>query len=191
MPKNYSPGNPPGVLVYVSPSGYGGPPLDFNEVIEKRNLIWVGARDAGNNAIGSQRMLKAMLAVPMISRMYPVNVFRTYVAGFSGGSKTAMLLSMASPETFKGGIYFAGAVSVKERNPPKLEQVKENRHVFVVGQYDEAIRETLKYYKEFKKAGMEHSEMITVPNLRHTLPTPSYFQDAIDYLEEPLKSEEG
>ena len=77
VPKNYSPGNPPGVLVYVSPSGYGGPPLDFNEVIEKRNLIWVGARDAGNNAIGSQRMLKAMLAVPMISPYSGPNVDRS------------------------------------------------------------------------------------------------------------------
>lgn len=183
VPHNYSTGDPPGVVVYVSPVENGGPPPAWNDLLSEQNLIWIGANGAGNKNPVAERALKALFAPSVLAKTHKINTERLYVAGFSGGSKTAMRVAALWPDQFKGGIYMAGAVFWKDNTPPKIDQIRMNRHAFMVGTYDEAMIETKRAYNDYKKAGIENSKLITIRNHRHRMPPADYFVRAIEYLD--------
>jgi len=183
VPHNYSADNPPGVVVYVSPLETGGPPQAWNDLLGEHNLIWIGANGSGNKHPVTERILKALLATTVLQKTYTINMRRCYVAGFSGGGKTAMRMAALWPEQFKGGIYIAGAVFWGNKPPPKIDLIRQNKHVFIVGSFDPALRDTRRVYNDYKDAGVENSELITVRNHNHRMPPKNYFIQAIEYLD--------
>ncbi len=183
VPRNYDPEKPAGLVVFIGTKTYGGTPRKWNDVLIDSNLISVGANDTGNDAPVAERMMKAMLAPQFVARTYKIDPERVYIVGYSDGSKTAMRVAVAQPEVFKGGVYIAGAVFWGDKQPPKLEQVKQNRHAFLIGTLDHQLKETRRVYNAYKAAGLPQVTLITVHNLRHTLPGKSYFGQAIAYLD--------
>ena len=183
VPHNYTADNPPGVVVYVSPRESGGPPRAWNELFGEQNLIWIGANGAGNKNPVTERMLKALFAPTALAKTYKINTERLYVAGFSGGSMTAMRVASLWPGKFKGGVYIAGAVFWEGDPPPKIDLIKQNRHVFMVGTYDQALDNTRRVYNDYKNAGIDNSMLITIRNHQHRMPPEDYFVRAIEYLD--------
>jgi poly(3-hydroxybutyrate) depolymerase len=183
VPNNYSASTPPGLVVYVSPRERGGPPRDWNDMLQEHNLIWIGANKSGNDWPVPQRMLKAMIAPMVLAKSYAINPDRVYVAGMSGGGKTATRVATARPEVFKGGVYMAGTVSWADNVPPKIDLIRENYHVFLIGTNDPAILESRRTYKDYKDAGAVNSKLITIYNFGHHMPSAEYFARAIDYLD--------
>jgi len=186
VPKSYSAASPPGVVVFVSSWHRGGPPKAWNYLLEENNLIWIGANNSGNGLPVAPRMLKAIIAPAVLSRRYAIDPERCYVAGFSGGGMTATRIATAKPELFKGGIYMGGTVFWNENTPPKIDLIKQNHHVFLVGTYDPAQKTTRKVYKGYIEAGVKNAELITIRNHRHRMPPPAYFEKAINYLDSRL-----
>lgn len=183
VPHNYSAASPPGAIVYVSPWESGASPKEWNELLAAKNLIWIGANNAGNEFPVSERMLKAILAPTVLRQSYVIDPERTYVAGFSGGGITATRIAAAMPELFKGGAYMGGTVFWEDVTPPKVDMIRQNRHVFMVGTYDPALRTTKRVQKSYKDAGVEHTRLITIRNHKHRLPPMDYFARAVDYLD--------
>lgn len=184
VPGNYDTAVPAGVVVYVSPQSKGGPPRMWNRALHEKNLIWIGANNAGNRVAVDKRMFLAMLAPRVLARDYVLDAERIYVAGFSGGGKTASRVSSAKPAMFRGGIYIAGAEMWDSNSPPpKLNLIKENRHVFLTGSNDFNEMLTRRVYAAYKNAGVEYSELIVVRRLGHELPDKKTFIRAIDYLD--------
>ena len=60
--KNYDAANPPGVIVFINRGTWGGGRKAWNPVLNEKNLIWIGALDAGDQSPMNERMLKAILA---------------------------------------------------------------------------------------------------------------------------------
>lgn len=187
VPANYSASSPPGVVVYVSPWESGGPPRKWNDMLEAQNLIWIGANDSGNELPVPERMLKAMIAPTALRRSYVIDPERSYVAGFSGGGITATRIATAKPDLFKGGVYMGGTVFWKDNTPPKLDLVRENHHVFLVGTYDPALKTTRRVYRDYKAAGVGNSELMTIRNHKHRMPPVDYFEKAIAYLDSRIR----
>ncbi len=183
VPHNYSADHPPGVVVYVSPWERGGPPRSWNELLGEQNLIWIGANGAGNKNPVVERMLKALFAPSVLAKTYKINTERLYVAGFSGGSMTAMRVASLWPEKFKGGVYIAGAVFWEGDPPPKIDLIKQNRHVFMVGTYDQAMDNTKRVYNDYLNAGIKNSRLIKITNHQHRMPPETYFVRAIEFLD--------
>jgi predicted esterase len=186
VPTNYSASTPPGLVVYVSPTEYGGPPRDWSDMLEAHDLIWIGARKSGNDWPVAERMLKAMMAPIFLRQSYVIDPERVYVAGLSGGGKTATRVATATPELFKGGVYMAGTVSWGDSAPPKIELIRQNYHVFLIGSNDPGLRETQRTYRAYKAAGAMNSRLITIRNYRHRMPPAEYFERAIVYLDSRL-----
>ena len=184
VPDTYDATRPAGVVVYVSPTPKGGPPRTWNEPLDNKNLIWIGANDAGNRVGVGKRMFLAMLAPKVLAREYVLDSDRIYVAGFSGGGKTASRVAVARPEVFRGGIYIAGAESWGTITPPpKLDIVRQNYHVFLTGTNDFNERLTRRVYGSYKGAGVENCKLIVVKRLGHEIPSRSVFVRAINYLD--------
>ena len=184
VPQGYDPDVPAGVLVYVSPQSKAAPPGIWKKALRDKNLIWIGAANAGNRVAVGKRMFLAMLAPRVLARDYELDEQRIYVAGFSGGGKAASRVAVAQPEVFRGGIYIAGAEMWGSQSPPpKLERIRENRHVFLTGTLDFNENLTRRVYAAYKKEGVENSELIIVRRHGHELPDRATFIRAIDYLD--------
>lgn len=184
VPDNYDAAVPPGVIVYVSPQDKGGPPGTWKRALHDKNLIWIGANNAGNRVAVGKRMFLAMLAPRVLAKDYVLDVDRIYISGFSGGGKTANRVSSANPDVFRGGIYIAGAEMWGSKTPPpKLDLIKENYHVFLTGTSDFNEMLTRRVYTAYKSVGAENSKLIVVRRLGHQLPDKKTFEQAIDYLD--------
>ena len=184
VPDNYDPKRPAGVMVYVSPTTRGGPPGSWKKTLSDKNLIWIGTINAGNHVAVAKRMFLAMLAPRVLERDYVLDADRIYVAGFSGGGKTASRVSTVSPEVFRGGLYIAGAEAWGTTTPPpKLDIIRQNRHVFLSGTNDFNEQLTRRVYAAYKASDVENCELIVVKRMGHELPGRSVFARAIDYLD--------
>jgi len=49
VPDSYRPGNPAGLMVYISPSASGKIPRRWKSVMDKHNIIWVAANRPGKS----------------------------------------------------------------------------------------------------------------------------------------------
>jgi predicted alpha/beta superfamily hydrolase len=185
VPPGYSAENPPGVLVYVSPNERGGSPKAWNEVLIEKNLISIGVNGTDGDAAVSERMLKAIIAPLVLQRDYVVDMERCYIAGFSNGGAVATLVTTARPEQFKGGLYISGSVFWGDQAPPKLEQIRQNRHVFMAGTYDKMLKDMKRVHANYKKAGVESAKLITTRDFREWQGPPSdYVNMAIEFLDD-------
>lgn len=183
VPKNYDPVRPPGVIVFINRGTWGGGKKVWNPVLTDKNLIWIGALDAGDQSPMNERMLKAILAPTVLAGHYALDPTRIYVAGFSGGAHVANILSTSKPELFKGGLFMSGAAFWGDKMPAKIDVVRQNRFVFLSGSNDVARTKVARTAESYRAAGVDNVELIVVPNMRQELPGPSYFETAINYLD--------
>jgi hypothetical protein len=183
VPWGYDPGTPPGVFVFISPIDWGGIPEEWAPVMDAHNLIWVSPTRAGGSAPVQERIIKAILAPRVVDVDYRINEERIYIAGYSDGGKVANLVQATDPLAFRGGIYMCGALSWGDRIPAKIDLMRSNRHVFIRACSDPKEREVRGVYEEYRKAGFERAELITVQTRRRRLPQPKYVDQAIRYLD--------
>ena len=183
VPESYKAEEPAGAMVFVSASNSGGIPRSWKEVMDAHNLIWISANDAGNKYPVAERMMKAILAPQVLARNYVLNPERVYISGFSGGGKTATKVASAKPGLFKGAVYMAGSVSWDGGVPEQFGLIKKNRHVFLVGARDFALRSVRRVYRDYKTAGVENVELIIILNYEHRLPPAHHVERAIAYLD--------
>ncbi len=183
VPWGYDPGRPPGVLVFISSIDWGGIPDEWAPVMDARNLIWISPGRAGGSAPVQERIIKAILAPRVIDVDYTLDEQRIYIAGFGDGGKVANLVQATDPATFKGGIYICGALAWGDRTPEKIDLMRGNRHVFIRACSDPREREVRGVYEEYRKAGFEGAELISVQTRRRRLPEPKYIDQAIRHLD--------
>jgi len=182
VPDAYNKEQPAGVLVYVSPNNSGKIPKGWADVLAKRNLIWVSANQSGNKINTHLRITYAALAVAAVSKEYKVDTQRVYVSGFSGGGKVASITASEFPQLFKGGVYICGVLpnATKSQN---IELVKQNRHVFVTGRKDFNFKSTKRAHRAYKKSGIEESELLIIPNLKHQNPNAEGIDQALSFFD--------
>ena len=186
VPDDYRPNNPPGLMVYISPTPSGEIPRDWKTVMEEHNLIWVAANGSGNSVMVSRRALFAMVAPTLIQKQYKIDPERVYLSGLSGGGKMASMVATDNAHLFKGAIYNCG-VDFWQQDPPKrFEQIKQNHYVFVTGTLDQALEPTKKVYKQYRQAGVENIKLMVIRNMTHRNPNRFKFSEAIEFLDSRL-----
>lgn len=183
VPRDYDPGRPPGILVFIAPIDWGGIPEEWTSVMDTHNLIWISPTQAGGIAAVEELIIKAILAPRVIDVDYTVNVKRIYVAGFDDGGKVANLVQAADPGAFRGGIYMCGALFWGDKTPENMDLMRGNRHVFIRACSDPKEREVRGVYEEYRKAGFEGAELITVQTQHRRLPEAQYVDQAIRHLD--------
>jgi hypothetical protein len=182
-PDSYNPAQPAGVLVYISPTQSGEIPGGWASVLDKHNVIWIGADKSGNAEPVSRRVLLAMLAPGALDTMYAIDTERVYVTGLSGGGKTASMVATDQAQLFKGAIYNCGVEVWDVDLPERIKLIRENHFVFVTGTYDQALEPTRRAYRAYKKAGVNNSKLVVVRNMTHRNPNSYVFEDALKFLD--------
>jgi hypothetical protein len=119
----YVPSHPPtqgyGLLVFVPPWENALLPRGWAEILERHGVIFVSAANSGNAAnILDRREPLALLAAHNMMRRFHVDPARTYVAGFSGGSRVALRLALGFPDLFRGAFLNAGSDPIGDAQLP-------------------------------------------------------------------------
>ena len=188
VPKTYDAAKPAGVIVFLSPSErWGGSKKIYNPVLDRYNVIWAGITGAGDQQPVNERLMKAIMTPTMLAQQYALDPERVFIGGFSGGAQVAMILSTGKPELFRGGLFVGGAVFWEENVPPKLEQIKRNRFVFLTGSNDPALNTVRRTAVGYKDAGVTGALLVVMPNERQEMPGPKYLEQSVLWLlgEEP------
>jgi hypothetical protein len=186
VPPSYSPEAGFGLLVWISPTPFGGfVAPEMRQALDRNRLIWVGADDAGNGRARWYRYLLALDASHNMQQLYSVNENRVFVGGYSGGGRVTSGLAMLYLEVFQGGFSMFGCdyperLSVPDKPgahwppgfpaPPKseLHQLKSrSRFVLLTGQLDFNRAQTRKTYLKMLDHGFEHVLYLQVPGASH------------------------
>jgi len=182
VPENYEPDRPAGLIVYISPTHSGVIPWEWQAVLEEHNLLWVAANSAGNSVDVQRRALFALIAPDLMRKHYSIDRARVYVSGLSGGGKMASMVATDFAHVFKGAIYNCG-VEFWDKKPRRLEAIRQNRYVFVTGEYDQALRPTRRTHERYRKAGVENVKLMVIPGMGHENPDRKHFAEAIEFLD--------
>lgn len=99
-----------GLVVFVSPFDGFALPQGWARVLSREGLLLVSARASGND----QDMLERRVPLALNGYGYAIRHFqidpeRVYIAGFSGGGRTAQLVGVAYPDIFRGILTFSGS----------------------------------------------------------------------------------
>jgi predicted esterase len=184
VPESYDPENPPGLLVYISPSHSGYIPTGWGRLTTSRNLIWVAANKSSNQVQVARRLTYALLAVGLAGKNYEIDSNRIYLSGFSGGSRVSGLLAPSYPGVFRGAIYMGGAeIWGPEETPPNLVEMQNNRYAFLVGSEDGNRRDTLHVRDRYTEAGLSNTFLKIIQRMGHILPQARHMIVALDYLD--------
>ena len=133
-----------GLLVFIPPWEDARLPLGWSQVLEREGIIFVTADRSGNDeSIVGRRIPLALTAAYALGERYRVDPNRTFISGFSGGSRVAFRTAVAFPDVFAGALLDSGSdpfgTSDNPLPSPDLMSLLQTRtrFVFVTGEDDE------------------------------------------------------
>lgn len=174
--------DPPGVLVYVSPTRTGDMDGRWSKILNKYNLFYIGADQSGNRKPVTRRMVLATSAIMALGQRFEIDEKRVFISGFSGGGRVASFLSSQYPTVFSGAIFICGVDFWNEDVIRDMDRVLNNRYVFLTGTRDFNRDETRIVYNKYLKAGAKNSLLEIESGMGHSLPKASTLDIALEFL---------
>ena len=174
---------PPGVLVYISPRPSASMPPGWRDVMQERNLVWVGANGSGNEVPVGRRVELALLAAQVAAAHVDVDESRVYLSGFSGGGRVASMMIPYYPHVFRGAIFICGANPLGFVEPHVVAMLTEHRFVFLTGSGDFNQFDSQLSCHSFQAAGLDGARITVVDGLEHALPDAPDLADAVRWLD--------
>ena len=206
VPKNYSGQEPFGLLAFITPGESGDVPKEFEPLLEKHRLIWVGANHIGNRRAVWIRIGLTLDGIYNVKNQYKIDRNRIYVTGVSGGGRVASFVGVCYADVVRGGIYIIGMDYFKQlptgRNPNEywakaydappgkvlLAAKKQNRHVMLNGETDQNRFQSKAIAEQMKKDGFEYVTYLEAPGVGHRLPGEEWVEKALEKLDEVAAS---
>ncbi|HEX2082384.1 MAG TPA: PHB depolymerase family esterase [Xanthomonadaceae bacterium] len=179
-----------GLLVFVSPTSAFTAPREWRRELARQHLILIAARRSGNGENMLERRIPlALHAHAHATGRYPIDPERVYVAGFSGGARTAQILAFGYADVFRGVLQFAGSdpfgeTAVPPPPEPLMELARERlRIVHVTGGADAAnVAIDARTRRSLAALCVANVSQVDQPRLAHELPTARGFAKALEAL---------
>jgi hypothetical protein len=200
LPPSYTPSEPHGLLIWISPTDSPRLPNDWLEVLAKKQIIFAGANRCGNARNIFDRIRMAVTINAEIRKQLHIDGRRVYAAGFSGGGRVASMLGVAWADMFSGSVPFMGvnfytdlpSADGRKTYAPQyipddsvLELAKRTtRHVLVTADQDFNRADTnIVFEKGFRAEGFANVQLLQVPDIGHKMPSAAWFEKALQLLE--------
>jgi predicted esterase len=107
VPSGYDATKPYGIYLHISSVDQGAKCSSYAPVMERLQLIYVGAKGASNDQPMLRRIRLSFDAVQSVIATHKIDLKRVSVGGLSGGGHMAMLTHAMFPETFMGSVSHA------------------------------------------------------------------------------------
>ena len=185
VPRDYSPDEPCGLLVWINAIDHGRAFNHYQPVLDRHRLIWVGANRSGNNHETLRRAALALDGAYNILQRYVIDPDRVYASGYSGGTRVASMLAPTHPDVFSGAAYLLGCN--KPKGAVSKEAKEQMRFVHVTSDGDFNLEDTRNVHAYYVNSKFRHATLIELENLGHDLPNADGFEAAILPLDKPLR----
>lgn len=173
----------PGVLVFVSPTRSGRANPRWHAVLDRHNVIYIGADKSGNGTPVRQRVVLAVWALEALRQRHAYDPERVYVAGWSGGGRVASLIATKFPSLFDGALYICGVDFWKDPAKLDMHRIRDNRYVFLTGEQDFNRLETKRIYRRYQRAGVRNVKLLDILGMRHQNAAPADLDEALGFLD--------
>lgn len=197
LPVGYSARTPAGLIVWIDASPSGRPPEVFDLAADALNCIMVGAADAGNRRLSTDRYQLGLDMVATMKQRYHIDAGRVYVTGISGGGRISSGLVACFPEVFTGAVPIVGLNAYKHVplgdgrfvvagfGRPKASSwrlLRRHRIAPITGPLDFNYREMVSATRIMTGDGL-NVRMFEYEDMAHTLPTAERFLEAIRWVD--------
>jgi hypothetical protein len=172
------------VVIFISagdtPAGWN----QFQAVCRRAGVIFASPFGAGNNTPAPRRARIVLDVLDDIARRHKIDPNRTYLGGFSGGSRIACGIVFGLPEYFGGVIPVCGAEKLREESWLR-QRVTDRISVALVTGENDFNRAELERFREpmFAEVGVRVKRW-TVPGLGHGVPDAQTLGPVFAWLEE-------
>ena len=108
-----------GLLVFVPPWPQAALPEGWARVLDRYGIIFVSAERSSNiEKLLERRVPLALAGLENMKSAFNIDPERTFIGGFSGGSRVAMRIALAYPDKFDGVLLDAGSDPVGDIEAP-------------------------------------------------------------------------
>jgi predicted esterase len=186
-----------GLLVFIPPWQDARLPPGWSQVLEREGIIFVTADRSGNDeSIVGRRIPLALTAAHGLAERYRIDPARTFIGGFSGGSRVAFRTAIAFPDVFAGVVLDSGSdpvgTSYNSLPSPKLMSLLQSRtrFVFVTGENDEInLSSDADARISLSKWCIDAVQAIVPPRTGHEIMSGDSLSEALGALAHPYPSD--
>ena len=161
-------------------------PEGWEAALDRYNLVWVGAKDAGNEVHVARRVICALLAPLIAAQVVAIDPSRIFLSGFSGGGRVASMMMPLYPGRFAGALFICGANPLFVVSPEGVSGLDHRPLVFLTGTGDFNLEDTRLAVSTFQQAGLSRAELVVVEGLGHALPAGPDFEAAVGRFDSTL-----
>ncbi len=188
---SYSPAVPAGLIVWEGGGEDVVLPAGWEQVMDDRNILWIGPHGTGNEQDVLWRAYQALESVRHMKNHFAIDNERVYICGISGGGRMASRMGVMAADTFAGFFSDVGAdfytAYWPKPDPAILHRAKTHtRGVLLEGGTDFNLQGTKMSYQMMKQDGFLHISFLLNPNMGHEYPNLEWFNKSMDALEEPI-----
>lgn len=203
VPEAYKPDAGYGLVVFLASRDNARPYPDWDKVLDKRKLLWVGVPAFDPEAGFIKHLGSALDAAHNMSKQYKLDASRVYVAGVAG-PMGASILGPHFPDVFGGGgLYMMGSRFFKptqgpgengaqlgaEFRAPDAQTLaaakKAQRYVWITGATSTDLGPRDKAaHAGYKAEGFEKLELIEIPEQGNVVPSPPFFEAGLTRLDD-------
>lgn len=192
VPPGYTEDRPHALLVWVSPTPFGGTEREeFQKVLSDHDVTWIGANNSGNARSRWDRTALALDAAAAMLDLYNIDPERVWVGGYSGGGRVSGGLVMLYPEIFRGGLFVMGCdfhrqlpvsdhpgavwpAAFREPSTKALRTLRrERRFVILTGTRDFNVSKSRSVHQAYLDQDFRHVRLLVVPGMSHYDPVPA------------------
>jgi len=197
LPAGYAPGAPAGLIVWIDASPSGRPPQVFSQAADELGCIIVGAADAGNRRLSTDRYQLGLDMVSTVAHRFHVDPSRVYATGISGGGRISSGLVACFPDVFTGAVPIVGLNAYKHvplgdgtfvvmgfgrPQAAYWRLLRRHRIAPMTGPLDFNYREMVNATRIMTGDGLD-VRMFEYEDMAHTMPTPERFVEALSWVD--------
>jgi pimeloyl-ACP methyl ester carboxylesterase len=175
---------PPGLLIYISPKPGAQMPAAWGEVLNERNLAWVGAEESGNEVHVARRVGMALLApyALILAGEGEFDMESKILSGFSGGGRVASMMMPVYPDRYSGALFICGVNALYVASHEAINGLLQLPMLFLTGTGDFNLDDTRMAIMTYEQAGLQNVRLTVVDELGHALPEAGDLALALDFL---------
>jgi pimeloyl-ACP methyl ester carboxylesterase len=181
------------VILFISPGDEPTAWKRFEKLCKQQGILFAEPRGAGNNCPPKKRVRIVLDVLDDLRRNYPIDVDRTYLAGFSGGGRIACAIAFALPEHFGGVMPICASGDLRSESWLRQRVIDRLGVALLTGEKDFNRGEIERWRGPMLKEVGVSARVWVQPGLGHDIPSEKVLLEAIRWLDEqaPRRREEA
>lgn len=186
VPPRVKPKQPAGLILFISPGDQGTGLENFRKVCDQSGMIFASPHAAGNNCETRRRVRIVLDVLDDVRQKHEIDPDRTWIGGFSGGSRIACSIAFALPEYFGGVIPVCAAGDLRMESWLRHRVVDRLAVAHLTGETDFNRGEVERFRGPALADFGVRSRVWVIPRLAHAIPGADDMVTVARWLDESL-----